>query len=335
MLDREQPTSPEGSLHRSAAPVIGPERSPSAEPAHGWKALTILAADIKIAHSVFAMPFALLAAFMARAEETAWLAFAGILALIIVAMVTARTAAMLSNRILDQEIDARNPRTKSRAIASGKVALRDAINLFLSASAAFIFVCVAFGFVFDNWWPFLLSIPVLVWIGIYPLSKRITWACHLHLGLSLALSPLAAALAVNPQSLVSQPAIWFLAGLVLTWVTGFDIIYALQDLQIDRSENLKSIPARFGYQQALWFSRISHLFSIVLLTMIASIEPRFHNSWFVTSLALILLLLIVEHIVTAKHGTGRIQLTFFTLNGIISCVLGAAGIASILLATAA
>jgi len=333
MHGRDKSTSSEEDTCNSTTSKEVLEPVQPVDQARGWEIYRILAADIKLAHSVFAMPFALLASFMALDEETTWPVFAGILALIIVAMVTARTAAMLSNRILDQKIDARNPRTKARAVASGKVAVRDAINLFLGASAAFIFVCVAFGFVFDNWWPFLLSLPVLVWICIYPLSKRITWGCHLHLGLSLALSPLAAALAINPQSLLSQPAIWLLAGLVFTWVTGFDIIYALQDLQIDRSENLKSIPARFGYQRALWFSRISHLLSIVLLTMIAFIEPRFHNSWFVTSLALILLLLIVEHIVTAKHGTGKIQLTFLTINGIISCVLGAAGIASILLAT--
>lgn len=275
------------------------------------------------------MPFALLAAFMARPIDASWWRFAGQISLILVCMVCARTFAMLANRIIDRDIDALNPRTIGRALPSGRVALRHAMFALLWAAGIFIVCCVAFGFLFDNWWPTLLSIPVLAWIGSYGWMKRWTWLCHVFLGSSLAISPLAAALAIDPDSLGAQPALWLLSLNVLCWVAGFDIIYALQDVEIDRQQELHSIPSRLGVARALWISRLLHLVSAASLSTIIVIDSRFAGL-FAVGVAIVIVLLIIEHWVTAGGATGRIQLAFFTLNGVISCLLGALGIASLI-----
>ena len=289
-----------------------------------------LARDIKISHSIFAMPFAIFAVFLARPTSDSWGRFAGQLVLIIGCMITGRTAAMLANRILDRKIDRDNPRTAGRAVASGRVALHHAIIYFLWSVFIFIALCAVFGFLFDNWWPFLLSIPVLAWICLYPLMKQITWLCHLYLGASLAISPIAAAIAIEPISITEIASLWYLAAMVLTWVAGFDIIYALQDIQVDQNTGINSIPARFGQPKALWFSRSLHVVSVLCLFLIIMTDQRLATPYFEGATILVVLLLIVEHVVTTKHGTGKIQLTFFTLNGVISCILGIAGIVSIL-----
>ncbi len=322
-------TNPPGgydSYMNSAAPATTSLPDPVA-PAPPVKAL---AADIKISHSLFALPFALLASFMARPADGSWGRFAGQMSLIVVCMVSARTFAMLANRIIDRDIDALNPRTSGRALPSGRVALHHATFALLWAAAVFIVCCVAFGFVFDNWWPTLLSIPVLAWIGAYGWMKRWTWLCHIFLGSSLAISPLAAALAINPESLSIQPALWLLSLNVLCWVAGFDIVYALQDVEVDREHRLHSIPSRLGISRALWISRLLHAISVASLTTIIFIDPRF--DWlFAIGVGIVVVLLIVEHAVTAGGATGRIQLAFFTLNGLISCLLGALGIASVVI----
>ncbi len=296
----------------------------------GGQAIAALALDIKISHSVFALPFAVLAAFLAQPLPRQWGRFGTQLGLVILCMILARTAAMIANRILDRDIDAANPRTHKRAIASGRVALRDAIIVGLCSSIGFVVVCMIFGFAFDNWWPFLLSIPVLLWICAYPLLKRVSWLCHIYLGASLAISPLAAAIAIEPTAISSSPALWLISAMVLSWVAGFDIIYALQDIAVDQQASLNSIPSRFGYGQALWMSRGLHVVSLSCLIAIPFVEPSLYSWWFSSAIGLVALLLIVEHIVTHRDGTGKIQLTFFMLNGIISCILGLAGVLSIL-----
>ncbi len=290
-----------------------------------------LAADIKVAHSIFALPFALFACFLVRDAAASWLTFGVQLLLVIACMVMARTAAMLANRILDRQIDATNPRTNKRPLASGKVALRDAVVVLIYAAVGFVVLTGVFGFAFNNWWPLLLALPVLGWVCAYPLFKRFTAACHLYLGASLALSPLAAALAINPEALGETATLYYLAALVLTWVAGFDVIYALQDLDCDREAGLNSIPANLGYAKALWVSRLLHGCSVGALVAVYFSDVRLQTVWFQGAIAAVVLLLLIEHIVTAKDGLGKIQLTFFMLNGIISCVLGGVGILSILL----
>jgi 4-hydroxybenzoate polyprenyltransferase len=305
----------------------------------------LIAADIKLAHSVFALPFALLAAFMAaeRLFETSEGAFwpgsdlirqiGSRLILIILAMILARTVAMLSNRLLDRHIDKVNPRTANRAIPSGRISIRAALLAACLCTVAFLAVCAGFALLFDNWWPLILGPFVLAWISAYPLFKRFTALSHLYLGSSLAMSPLAAAIAVDPASLAHQPSLWLLSGMVLCWVAGFDILYALQDVAIDRAQGLYSAPSRYGVPRALWISRLLH--GIALACLVASIwvDPRL-GVIFAIGVIIVCGLLIYEHLTVARWGTTRIALAFFTLNGIISCLLGALGIADVLMQTA-
>lgn len=288
-----------------------------------------LAADIKLSHSVFALPFALLAAFLAASHAGAieWSRFGGQLVLIVLAMVFARTVAMLANRLLDARIDKDNPRTAGRAIPSGRVSPAAAGGALLACAAGFMAICVAFGLFFGNWWPSLLGLPVLAWISAYALFKRFTALCHIYLGSSLAISPLAAALAIEPAAL-SQPALWLISAMVLCWVAGFDIIYALQDVAVDKAQGLYSIPSRLGEAGALWISRALHVIAAACLVAALLLDARL-GVLFGLGVVAVAALLIYEHAVIARHGTSKITLAFFTLNGIISCVLGALGIADV------
>ena len=287
-----------------------------------------MAGDIKIAHSVFALPFALLAAFMAGAAgmvTNEWSRFGWQLLLVVLAMILGRTWAMLANRLLDHRLDALNPRTSGRAIPSGRLHVRHAMAGLAFSGVGFLIVCSGFLLLDGNPWPIILSVPVLLWIGCYPLAKRFTFLCHAWLGSSLAMSPLAAALAIQPGVLLDTPSLWMLSGMVLAWVTGFDVLYSLQDVDIDKDQGLHSMPARLGVGNALWISRLLHAVAAGLLLFI-DIGPLF----FIASLATCLLL-VWEHMVIARWGTQRMTLAFFTLNGMISCVLGLAGILDILL----
>jgi len=291
----------------------------------------LLAADIKLHHSVFAMPFAVLAAFMAAAGTAGgidWSRFAVQLALVVAAMVFARTVAMLANRVLDRGIDATNPRTAGRALPSGRVSPRAALAFAAAGSAGFAAVCAGFGVLDGNWWPAILCGPVLAWLCLYPLLKRFTALCHLYLGSSLAMSPLAAAIAVRPAAL-QEPALWLLAAMVMAWVAGFDVIYALQDVEVDRREGHFSLPARVGVVPALWISRLLHVAAIGCLTGVAAADPRLGMPFAVAVVA-IAALLAAEHLTVARWGTTRLALAFFTLNGAVSCLLGVAGVVDIL-----
>ena len=296
----------------------------------------VLARDIKLAHGVFALPFALLGLFLAAwppdpARQVSGQQLLIDLVLVIAAMVAARTAAMLANRWFDRDIDARNPRTAGRAIPSGATPPRAVLSGLLVSGLAFMIICLLFLLVSGNWWPLALGLPVLAWLCAYPLMKRATWTCHLWLGASLAFSPLAAALAVRPESLLENAALWLLAGMVLCWVAGFDIIYALQDIDIDRRERLHSIPARFGVQGGLWFSRLLHVLAGAALILTWVVDPRLGLVFLAAAIAACVLL-IIEQLTVRRWGTSRMALTFFTINGIVSCVLGLAGIIDLALA---
>lgn len=291
-----------------------------------------IASDIKLSHSIFALPFSLLAAVMAAkptpASEIRPDRFAGQLLLVIAAMVCARTAAMLANRLLDAAIDRDNPRTARRALPSGRLSRGRAVQVFALAAVAFFAVAALFGVFFGNWWPLALAAPVLAWICAYGYLKRFTAACHFYLGASLAISPLAAAIAIDPAQL-SQPALWMLAGMVLCWVAGFDIIYALQDVEADRRQQLHSVPSRLGPSAARVVSAFVHGIAIALLWSIALGNDERFGALFSVAAALVTLLLLVEHLTVARWGTSRIALTFFTINGVVSLVVGALGIVDV------
>ena len=299
--------------------------------------LSLALTDIKIAHSVFALPFAILATFLvapylgdAPDHGINYPQLASMLPLIIIAMIFARTWAMLVNRIADAKLDAANDRTRNRAFANGSLNKRDALLLLSTTALAFIATAAAFGLLYHNWLPTTLSIPVLIWIGFYSFTKRFTFLCHLFLGGALAASPIAAAIAVNPELLPHTPAIYTLAAMVLSWVAGFDIIYALQDLDHDQTAGLNSIPAKFGWKNAIHISRLLHAISITMLIFTYTLAPQL-GPLFALAIALTTALLIYEHAILTQRGKAGIPIAFFTLNGLISLTLGALGTLDIIL----
>lgn len=310
-----------------AAPAAGADGGTGA-----LRAAREIARDIKLTHSVFALPFAALGAVYAATmrQPLDWPALAVDAALVLVCMVCARTAAMIANRLVDRHIDARNPRTAGRAIPAGRLSVRAAVTGFALSGAAFVAAASLFGVLQGNWWPLALSLPVLAWISAYGLLKRRTALCHAWLGASLAISPPAAALAVHPEALATA-APWLMAGMVLCWVAGFDIIYALQDLEVDRRDGLHSAPSRLGVGGALWCSRGLHAAALGFLVALWLSVPQF-GALFGATVALVACILAVEHATVHRWSTSRIAATFTTVNGAVSLLVGAAGVASLILA---
>jgi 4-hydroxybenzoate polyprenyltransferase len=280
-----------------------------------------VARDIKLAHSVFALPFAVLSAFLARDEQAGLWRFVAQLGLVVVCMVAARTFAMVVNRLADRAFDAANPRTSRRAFASGTLSQRDGSLALLLSGVAFVAGAGGFWMFFGNWWPPLLALPVLGWVALYSYTKRFTWLCHVFLGGALAASPVAAALAIDPSALIDVPAVWWFAAMVAFWVAGFDVIYALQDVEFDQRIGLHSVPARFGVAGAVWISRGLHVLAAACLVMAGQADPRFGSIMLVAT-ALIAALLVIEHVILAQRGKDGLEMAFFTINGIVSCVLG-------------
>ena len=306
---------------------------PGAMTARVASRVRIAATDIKLSHSVFALPFALLAAIVSRPVSEGWRESGIKVGLVVVCMVLARTWAMLVNRLADARIDRENPRTAGRAFASGRLAMGEGWILAWASAVGFVAATAVFGVMFSNWWPAWLSVPVLAWIALYSWTKRVTWACHLVLGTALAASPVAAAIAVDPSAVglageVGTPMVWWLAGMVVMWVAGFDVIYALQDVEFDRSRGLYSVPASLGVPAAIWISRGLHVGAWVMLMLAWRSEPRF-GAVFGGAMVLVAGLLIAEHAVLARRGKAGLEMAFFTLNGVVSVVVGALGCADV------
>lgn len=296
--------------------------------------LRLAMGDIKLAHSVFALPFAILGAILVAPHggdgAIDWATMGGMLVLVILCMVGARTWAMLFNRVADARLDADNPRTARRAFAAGRLSLAEGVGLLAGSAAVFMLGCALFGLIYHNWWPSILGVPVLVWVAFYSLTKRFTWLCHIFLGGALAASPIAAAIAVGPDRLAGTPAVFWIAGMVVCWVAGFDVIYALQDLDFDRNTGLRSMPARFGWRRAVWVSRVLHLLALGCLVLALTSSEQL-GGLFLAAIAFVAVLLIAEHAVLVMRGRAGIPMAFFTLNGIVSIVLGLAGCLDIVL----
>lgn len=306
--------------------------SPPAEPARGVRGrLGELARDIKIAHSVFALPFALLATFLAAAHATddhpAAMPGAAALALIVVCMVLARTVAMAVNRWADARLDALNPRTQRRAIPAGRLSAPFMLAVAIACAAGFIAATAGFWLLDANPWPVILSPLVLAWLAGYSFAKRFTWLCHLYLGSALALSPIAAVIAIRPE-LLARPEPYLLAAMVMGWVSGFDIIYALQDIDVDREAGLHSLPVRFGAGTALWMSRGLHAGAVIALIALVQVSPAL-GVCFAIGIAAVAALLVLEHALVWGSKTNHINMAFFTVNGVISLLLGGLGIADV------
>lgn len=263
---------------------------------------------IKIEHTLFALPFALLGALLAArgvptAREILW---------ITLAMVGARSTAMAFNRIADREYDARNPRTRLRAIPAGLLSV-GFVWLFTAVSAALFFVAAAM----LNWLTLLLAPLALASVVLYSFTKRWTMLSHLVLGWCLSIAPTGAWIAV--RGALDSPVPLLLSLVVLLWTAGFDILYACQDYDFDRRESLRSIPARFGIAHSLWIARGLHagaFATLVALYWFAHLGPLALIGVVVTAA-----LLIYQHNLVRAGDLSRLNAAFFTTNAFVSVIL--------------
>lgn len=281
----------------------------------------LFARDIKISHTIFAMPFALLSAVLAGQRLPGGIR-PGHIILIVLCMIFARSVAMAMNRLLDARLDALNPRTAGRAIPSGRLSSAFVAGLATVFAVCFITTAAGFKLLYNNPWPLALSAPVLLFLSAYPLLKRFTQLCHYYLGAALALAPVCAWIAIAGR--IDPEPLWMFAA-VLCWTAGFDIIYACQDYDADVAHGVVSVPARFGIARALWISRATHLICIAMLIGLGLSSPALGTIYFV-GLAIAAALLAIEQSLVRPTDLSKVGLAFFTINGIVSLVLGALGI---------
>lgn len=280
---------------------------------------------IKFSHSVFAVPFAILAAFLAARPNAPTPTQC---VLLLVCMVGARSAAMTFNRIVDARIDAANPRTADRPLPAGRIRLGSAWFFFIASAAVFLAGCFGFWWLMANPWPAGLSFPVLGFLCAYSYTKYVTRWSHLVLGAAIAFAPVAAWIAVQPATL-GAPA-WLLMTAVLFWIAGFDIIYACQDVDFDRAAGLHSIPARLGIGVGLWIARSFH--AVTVGALIAVGRTAGLGVVYFSGVTCVAVLLIVENAIVRPRDLSRVNLAFFTVNGVVGLVLGGLGVLDIVLA---
>lgn len=276
---------------------------------------------IRFSHTLFALPFALLAACLAwRQNFRDGLPFrAQELVGILLCMVFARSMAMAFNRLVDRRIDSENPRTAGRHLPAGLLSVSSVAVFCALCAGGFIASTILF---FPNRWPLYLSLPVLAFLCGYSYAKRFTALCHYWLGAALSLSPIAAWIAIRGE-LASAPVL--LGAAVIFWVGGFDIIYACQDVEFDRTRGLASIPARFGVARALKLALFSHacmLASLVGLWWTADL------GWvFPLGLMVVGSLIAYEHSLVRPDNLARVNVAFFHVNAVISVGLFVVGLA--------
>lgn len=271
---------------------------------------------IRFSHTLFALPFALLAslmAFVSRAHRTPaepfrWQDLLGIL----LCMTFARSAAMAFNRLVDKNLDAQNARTRGRHLPSGILSVAMVTIFTVVCAAGFIASTLLF---WPNPWPLYLSLPVLVFICGYSLAKRFTALVHFWLGAALLLAPICAWIAVAGFEGILSAVI--LGGAVMFWVAGFDMIYACQDDEADRRQGLYSVPAKFGIAGALRIAAICHAVTLLLLFALPFTFPELGLIYYV-GVSLVTLLLIYEHAIVKPHDLSRVNIAFFRVNAVIS-----------------
>ena len=273
-----------------------------------------MASFVRFPHTVFALPFALAAMMVAARDNRGWPGWK-IFGLILAAMVCARTCAMAFNRIVDRKFDALNPRTASRHLPTGQISLASAIALCLLAAAGLVVVSY-----FLNPLCFYLSPIALVVICFYSLTKRFTDYTHVFLGLSLALAPVGAWLAVKGAnvSVLEILQMTALALAVVLWLVGFDIIYALQDYEFDKSHGLHSLVVAWGPKNALAAAFLAHMVMCGLLLafgLLCRFRIAYLVGWF-----LIVGCLVLEHWIARRRSLNWINLAFFRLNALVSAV---------------
>jgi len=279
-----------------------------------YKKLAIIFADIKFQHTIFALPFAVMSAFLAaeglpETEKLLW---------IFVAMVTARSAAMSFNRIVDARFDAENPRTEGRALPAGKIGTGSYIAFLVASSLIFIFSAAML-----NPLAFYLSPVALGIVFFYSLTKRFTAYSHFWLGLAISIAPVGAWVAIREEiSLLSL----ILGSAVVFWLVGFDIIYACLDVEPDKKNQLNSIPQKFGVERALNFSRAAHSVMILLLLALMFVTPLL-GGLYIAAVTMVAGLLWYEHSLVSQRDLSKVNVAFFNVNGWISLTLMALVIA--------
>jgi 4-hydroxybenzoate polyprenyltransferase len=282
---------------------------------------------VRFSHTLFALPFAIMAALIAVAwgrdgvGGSGWIAPA---AGILVCMVAARTAAMAFNRLVDRAIDAANPRTQGRHLPRGAVGTGEVLALVVGSAAAFVAGTLLF---LPNWLPLVLSGPVLAWLLGYSYAKRFTMLSHVWLGVALGLAPVAAWIALRGSVVLRDPVDVLPAALlglaVTTWVAGFDIIYACQDAGFDAAAGLHSVPARLGVPRALRLAKWLHLVTMLVLACLPLAVGELGAIYWTAWLA-IAGLLVWEHALVRPDDLSRVDRAFFTANAAIGLVLLAA-----------
>ncbi|KGE17823.1 UbiA-like polyprenyltransferase [Paenibacillus wynnii] len=276
-----------------------------------FKKMGIFLQMIKFEHTVFALPFAFMGALLGSVVMYGSLPSWSKIGWIVIAMFGARSAAMGLNRLIDRISDARNPRTAGRAIPAG----------LLKAGEVVLFIAISFFLLF--WAAFKLNplstklLPIAVFLLVfYSFTKRFTWACHIILGLTIALAPLGGWVAVTGT--VDWTAMVFYFTIVF-WTAGFDIIYSCQDVEFDTKEGLYSIPVRFGVANALLIARVFHI-----LTGIGFVSLLFITDlswWYVAGMLIAYIILFYEHHIVSPSDLSRLQTAFFTMNGVLSIVV--------------
>jgi 4-hydroxybenzoate polyprenyltransferase len=282
---------------------------------------------IRFSHTLFALPFALLAAAMAwklNLHETPprpfrWLDLLGI----ILCMVAARSAAMAYNRLADRRIDAQNPRTKMRHLPAGVLSVGGVWSFTIICSLGFVAATLLF---LPNWIPLAASVPVILFLFGYSYAKRFTALSHLWLGVALALAPSAAWVVLRAE--VAWPPV-VLSAAVALWVAGFDIIYSCQDYAFDVSMHLHSVPAMLGIAAALRLAAACHFVMLALLVILPWCYPLF-GAVYLAGIAAIGLLLVYEHWLVRPDDLSRVNRAFFHVNAVVSVGLLVLGVVELL-----
>ncbi len=258
---------------------------------------------VRFSHSVFALPFALTGAVLASREYpiTWWHVF-----WIVICMVTARSAAMGFNRLVDAQFDAANPRTSSRELPAGRMSTTEATTFVVVMSVAFVAAAAQL-----SWLCFILSPVALIVIFWYSLAKRYTWATQFFLGLARAIAPVGGWLAAGGGAGLEP---WLLGLAIALWVGGFDVLYACQDLDVDRRQHLKSIPVRFGVARSLWISRAMHIGTIGCLALLGFVAGL--GAVYFFGVAAVAGLLVYEQSLVSATDLSNVKLAF-DLNGYV------------------
>ena len=273
---------------------------------------------VKFSHTVFALPFALAGYAMGvRAAGFDWV----VLVQVIVCMVFARSAAMAFNRLVDRTYDAANPRTAARELPAGELQPKTVGAVVVVCSAGFVLTALSINFLC-----FALSPVALAIVLGYSYTKRFTSWCHVVLGLGLAIAPVGGYVAAAGGFTASA---WVLAGLVLTWTAGFDVIFALQDEAFDQSEGLHSIPARFGAKKALYLSAGLHVLTAGAVVWLGFLLHPAYPVVYWAGAAAFVGLLVFQHAIVRPNDLSRVGLAFGTTNGIASVVYAAATVCSL------